>query len=115
MTRVKRGVTKHRRHQKIIKLAKGYRGSHKSSYKQAKAILLKAWQYTYCHRRLRKRDFRRLWIIRINAACRQAGLRYSEFIHQLQGKMIKLDRKILAELAATKPAIFEMILKKIKP
>lgn len=99
MARVKRGVTAHARHKKVIDLAKGYRGRRKNVYRVAKQAVTKAGQYAYRDRRQRKRQFRALWIIRINAAARLFGLSYSRFMHGLGRAEIEIDRKILAELA----------------
>ncbi|MCV3769623.1 MAG: 50S ribosomal protein L20 [Wolbachia pipientis] len=99
MARVKRGVTTHARHKKILKLAKGYRGRAKNCYRIALQRVEKALQYSYRDRRNRKRDFRNLWIIRINAAVRKYGLTYGRFIHGLMLAGIHLNRKILAEMA----------------
>ncbi len=99
MARVKRGVTKHARHKKILKAAKGYYGSSSRNYKWAKEALMHAWAYSYRHRRERKGDFRRLWIIRIGAGCREAGTTYSQFMHGLKLAGVELDRKILADMA----------------
>ncbi len=99
MARVKRGVTAHARHKKVIDLAKGYRGRRKNVYRVAKQAVTKAGQYAYRDRRQRKRQFRALWIIRINAAARLFGLSYSRFMHGLGCAEIEIDRKILAELA----------------
>ena len=99
MARVKRGVTKHARHKKILKAAKGYTGSSSRNYKWAKEALMHAWAYSYRHRRERKGDFRRLWIIRIGAGCREAGTTYSQFMHGLKLAGVELDRKILADMA----------------
>ncbi|TDI66478.1 MAG: 50S ribosomal protein L20 [Alphaproteobacteria bacterium] len=99
MARVKRGVTAHARHKKVIALAKGYRGRRKNVYRVAKQAVTKAGQYAYRDRRQRKRQFRALWIIRINAAARLFGLSYSRFMHGLGRAEIEIDRKILAELA----------------
>ncbi|QOD37865.1 50S ribosomal protein L20 [Candidatus Wolbachia massiliensis] len=99
MARVKRGVTAHARHKKILKLAKGYRGRAKNCYRIALQRVEKALQYAYRDRRNRKRDFRSLWIIRINAAAREHGLTYGRFIRGLTLAGIDLNRKILAEMA----------------
>lgn len=99
MARVKRGVTTHARHKKILKLAKGYRGRAKNCYRIALQRVEKALQYAYRDRRNRKRDFRGLWIIRINAAAREHGLTYGRFMHGLTLAGIDLNRKILAEMA----------------
>ncbi|MDD9331656.1 MAG: 50S ribosomal protein L20 [Wolbachia sp.] len=99
MARVKRGVTTYARHKKVLRLAKGYRGRAKSCYRIALQRVEKALQYAYRDRRNRKRDFRNLWIIRINAAVREHGLTYGRFIHGLTLAGINLNRKILAEMA----------------
>ena len=110
MARVKRGVTKRRRHKKILSLARGYRESSHRSYKWAKEALIHAWSHAYRHRRERKRDFRRLWIVRIGAAARQSGLTYSQLIHGLKVANIDLDRKILADIAARDPQGFKLLI-----
>jgi large subunit ribosomal protein L20 len=89
----------HRRHKKILTLAKGYRGARRKLFKTANEAVMRALAYSYRHRRERKRDFHRLWIVRINAAARQNGVSYSQFMHGLKLANIELDRKILAELA----------------
>ena len=99
MSRVKRGVTKHARHKKIMKAARGYSGASSRSYKWAHEALMHAWAYSYRHRRERKGDFRRLWIIRIGAGCREAGITYSQFMHGLKLAGVGLDRTILADMA----------------
>ena len=99
MPRVKRGVTAHARHKKLIKQAKGYRGRRKNVYRVAKQAVTKAGQYAYRDRRQRKRQFRSLWITRINAAARENGLSYSRFMDGLHKADIRIDRKLLAELA----------------
>ena len=105
MSRVKRGVTARARHKKIITLAKGYRGRRKSVYRIAKQAVMKAGQYAYRDRRQRKRQFRTLWIARINAAARNAGMKYSTFMNGLKKAQIEVDRKVLADLAVfDKPA-----------
>ena len=106
MSRVKRGVTARRRHKKILALAKGYRGARHKLYKTANEAVMHALAYAYRDRRTRKRDFRALWIQRINAAARQHGLNYNRFIHGLQTKGVELDRKSLAELAVYNPNEF---------
>lgn len=106
MPRVKRGVTSHKRHKRLMKQTKGYSGLRRHSVKKAREALLKAWQYAYRDRRTKKRDFRRLWIQRINAGARQHGLSYSQFIHGLNAKGIQLDRKILAQIAYEQPEQF---------
>jgi len=105
MPRVKRGVTARARHKKIIALAKGYRGRRKNVYRIAKQAVMKAGQYAYRDRRQRKRQFRSLWIARINAAARELGLKYSTFMNGLKKAQIEVDRKVLADLAVfDKPA-----------
>ncbi|MSU75865.1 50S ribosomal protein L20 [Patescibacteria group bacterium] len=106
MTRVKRGVTAHKRHKRLFKQTKGYSGLRRHSVKKAREALLKAWTYAYRDRRTRKRDFRRLWIQRINAGARQHGLSYSQFMYGLKNKGVELDRKILAEMAYSQPEAF---------
>jgi large subunit ribosomal protein L20 len=109
MARVKRGVTTHARHKKILKLAKGSRGRSKNTFRAAIQRVEKNLQYAYRDRRTRKRDFRSLWIQRINAGSRQYGLTYSQFMNGLKRAEIDLDRKILAELAVSEPAAFESL------
>ena len=109
MPRVKRGVTKHARHKKVLLAARGYRASSHRNYKWAKEALLHAWDHAYRNRRERKGDFRRLWIIRIGAACRQAGTTYSRFIYGLKMEGVELDRKILADLAVRDQPAFEKL------
>src|SRR3990167_10491296 len=103
MSRVKRGVMVKKSHKKILKLAKGYRHSNRKVFRRAKQAVTRAGVYAYRDRRVKKRDFRRLWIIQINAACRQNGIIYSEFINGLKKSKIDLDRKILADLAENEP------------
>ena len=105
MPRVKRGVTARARHKKVLALAKGFRGRRKNVYRVAKQAVMKASQYAYRDRRNKKRDFRRLWIARINAAARELGLTYSTFMNGLRKAAIEVDRKVLADLAVfDKPA-----------
>ena len=105
MPRVKRGVTAHARHKKILTLAKGYRGRRKNVYRIAKQAVMKAGPYAYRDRRQKKRQFRALWIARINAAAREVGLKYSTFMNGLKKAQIEVDRKVLADLAIfDKPA-----------
>ena len=114
MARVKRGKTAHKRRKHLLKYAKGFRWGRKSKYKLAKDALYHAWRYAYRDRKAKKREFRALWQIQINAACRQQGLSYGKFIHGLKQKKIELDRKILADLAQNHPQIFEKIVEKMK-
>ncbi|MBX9786878.1 MAG: 50S ribosomal protein L20 [Alphaproteobacteria bacterium] len=109
MAHVKRGTTAHARHKKILKLAKGYRGRSKSCYRIALQRVEKALQYAYRDRRNRKRDFRGLWIQRINAGAREHGLTYSKFVNGLTKAGIEIDRKVLADLAIHEPAAFKVI------
>ena len=109
MVRVKRGKIAHKRRKYVLAEAKGFRGGRKSKYRLAKIALMKAWSYAYRDRKRKKREFRRLWQIQINAACRNLGITYSKFIHQLKQKNIALDRKILAQLAKEHPQIFEAV------
>lgn len=114
MPRVKRGVTAHARHKKIIALAKGYRGRRKNVYRIAKQAVMRAGQYAYRDRRTRKRVFRSLWIARINAAAREHGLTYSRFIAGLNRSAVALDRKVLAELAVNDKPAFAAIVSRVK-
>ncbi len=109
MARVKRGVTTHARHKKILKLAKGYRGRSSTNYRIALQRVEKALRYAYRDRRAKKRDFRGLWIQRINAASRLHGLTYSRFMNGLKLAGIQLDRKVLADIAAREPESFKQI------
>lgn len=109
MARVKRGVTTRARHKEVIALAKGYRGRSKNCYRAALQRLEKALSYAYRDRRTRKRDFRSLWIVRINAAAGLYGMRYSEFMHGISLCGINLNRKILAEMAVSDKSSFEKI------
>lgn len=112
--RIKRGVMVKKRHKNILKLTKGYKHGRKKSIKQAKEAILKAGAFAYRDRRNKKRDFRRLWIVRINAAVREYGLTYSKFIKALKDEKIELDRKILAELATNHPEEFAKIIERVK-
>jgi large subunit ribosomal protein L20 len=112
MARVKRGVTTHARHKKVLKASKGFFGRSSTNYRIALERLEKSLQYAYRDRRVKKRDFRGLWIQRINAAVREHGLTYSRFIHGLGLAGIELDRKVLAAIAYDDPASFGEIVKK---
>jgi large subunit ribosomal protein L20 len=114
MPRVKRGVTAHARHKKILSLAKGYRGRRKNVYRVAKQAVMKAGQYAYRDRRQRKRQFRALWIARINAAAREYGLSYRVFMNGLKKACIEVDRKVLADLAVFDKPAFEKIAEQAK-
>ena len=114
MPRVKRGVTAHARHKKILALAKGFRGRRKNVFRIAKEAVMKAGQYAYRDRRTRKRVFRQLWIARINAASRELGVSYSKFMAGLKKAQIDIDRKVLADLAVNDVAAFNSIVEQVK-
>ena len=114
MARVKRGVTAHAKHKKVIKAAKGYYGRRKNTIRVAKQAVEKAMQYAYRDRKNRKRSFRALWIQRLNAAVREHGLTYSRFIDGLAKAGVTVDRKVLADLAMNEPAAFGSIVEKAK-
>ncbi|MEQ1674071.1 MAG: 50S ribosomal protein L20 [Candidatus Nitrotoga sp.] len=114
MSRVKRGVTARARHKKILALAKGYRGRRNNVYRIAKEAVMKAGQYAYRDRRQRKRQFRTLWIARINAAAREQGLSYSVFMNGLKKAAIEIDRKVLADIAVFDKAAFAQIVGQAK-
>ncbi|MEF8794779.1 50S ribosomal protein L20 [Thiohalorhabdus sp.] len=109
MPRIKRGVQSHRRHKKILKQAKGFHGRKKNCFRVANEFVGRAAQYQYRDRKQRKRDFRRLWVIRINAAARQHGLSYSRFISGLRQAGVGVDRKVLADLAVRDKAAFAQV------
>ena len=112
MARVKRGVTSHAKHKKVLKAVKGQWGRRKNTIRVARQAMEKAMQYAYRDRRVKKREFRSLWIQRINAGVRAEGLTYSRFINGLNKSGIKLDRKVLAEIAFDNPEAFKTIVKK---
>jgi len=114
MSRVKRGVTSHARHKKVLKQVKGQFGRRKNTIRIAKQALEKAMQYAYRDRRTKKREFRSLWIQRINAGVRNEGITYSKFIYGLNKSGIKLDRKVLADIAYNNPEVFKSIVKKVQ-
>ncbi len=114
MSRVKKGATKKARHKKILKLAKGYRGRAKNCYRVAIEKVEKALRYAYRDRKARKRDFRALWVQRINAAVREYGMIYSKFINGLKLANIDMDRKVLADLAVSQPEAFKQVVEKAK-
>ena len=114
MVRVKRVVAAHKRRKNILSQAKGFRWSRKSKYIAAKQALMKAWSYAYRDRKVKKREKRALWQIRISAVCKENAISYSKFIAELKKKNIGLDRKILADLAENNPEIFKTILEKAK-
>lgn len=111
--RVKTGIVRHRKHRKIRRLAKGFQGGRSTTIKKAKEALIKAGQHAYRDRRKKKRDFRSLWIVRLNAAVRASGGTYSTFMKGLKAKGIMLDRKVLSELAINEPESFAKIVKKV--
>lgn len=112
--RVKRGVAAHKRHKKIIKQAKGFRGKRKNVFKLAKNAVMKAGQHAYVGRKLKKRTFHQLWILRINNACRENEIKYSRFIYALELSGIVINRKMLSELATNNSEVFAEIVKKAK-
>jgi large subunit ribosomal protein L20 len=114
MPRVKRGVQAHARHKKVLDKAKGYYGARRKVYRVAKQAVIKAGQYAYRDRRQRKRQFRALWIARINAAARENGMSYSRFINGLMKAGIEIDRKVLADLAVFDSAAFSALAEKAK-
>ena len=114
MARVKRGVTAHRRHKKLLSRAKGYFNARRKVYRVAKQAVIKALQYAYIGRKQRKRQFRSLWIVRINAGARLCGMTYSTFIAGLVKANIQLDRKVLADLAVNDFATFQKIAEIVK-
>ncbi len=114
MARVKRGVMVRKRHNKLLKQAKGFQGSRSRRVKVARETLMKALWYAYRDRRNKKRDFRRLWIVRINAAARQNGISYSKFINGLKTAGIDLDRKVLADMAVRDPGAFTSVVEQIR-
>lgn len=114
MARVKRGVVARRRHKKVLKRAKGYYNARRKVYRVANQAVIKAGQYAYRDRRQRKRDFRSLWIVRINAAARECGLSYSRFINGLKKANITMDRKVLADLAVRDKVAFAQIAEQAK-
>ena len=114
MARVKRGVTSRAKHKKVLKAVKGQWGRRKNTIRVARQAMEKAMQYAYRDRRAKKREFRSLWIQRINAGVRQEGLTYSKFINGLNKSKIKLDRKVLADLAYNNPEAFKSLVKKVQ-
>ncbi len=114
MARVKRGVTTHARHKKVLEQAKGFYGRRKNTIRAAKAAVDRAGQYAYRDRKVNKRNFRALWIQRINAAARLEGMTYSTFMHGLNLSGIELDRKVLADIAGQDPAAFKAIADQVR-
>ena len=115
MPRVKRGTKARRRHKKVLKLAKGNVGGRRKQYRQARETVEKGLTYAYRDRKVRKREFRSLWIIRINAAARQNGTTYSRLIHGMKASGITLNRKMLADLAVRDPKAFAAVVSKAQP
>jgi len=111
MPRAKKGFKARRRRNRILKHASGFHSARSRLYAYAKEVVMKAWVYAYAHRRRRKRDFRRLWITRINAAARTNGTSYSRLMHGLKATKVALDRKVLSDLAIVDPAAFAQIVK----
>ena len=114
MARVKRGVTAHAKHKKVLEQAKGFYGRRKNTIRTAKAAVDKAGQYAYRDRKVRKRQFRSLWIQRINAAAREEGFTYSQFMHGLDLAGVDLDRKVLADIAGEDPAAFKAVAEQVR-
>jgi len=110
MSRVKRGVQANRRRKRLLKHTKGFLWSRKSKFRSAKEATLHAWSFQFADRKKKKRDFRRLWQIEINAASRENGISYSKLIHRLKQNNIELDRKILADLAENHPEVFRKVI-----
>jgi len=113
MVRVKSGIITKKKHHKVLKLAKGYWMTRHKQFKKAKEAVLHAGEYAFSGRKRKKRDFRKLWIIRLNAAIKQLGGRYSQFIHALKEKKVEIDRKILSKISIEYPKIFKKIFEKI--
>ncbi len=115
MARVKGGVVTRRKHKKVLDMAKGYRMTRSKQIKKAKEALLHAGEYAFHGRKLKKREFRKLWITRLNASVHEMGMKYSVFIHQLKTNSIELDRKILSRIAVDYPETFKKIVEKVQP
>ena len=114
MTRVSAGTTRRARHQKVRSATKGYRGTRRNRFKSAKEAMIHARAYAFRDRRNRKRDFRQLWIVRMNAACRESGLTYSQFINVMKQKNVQLNRKMLSEIAVRHPQAFKNIVTSLR-
>jgi len=114
MVRVKAGFTRRRRHKKVLAATKGYRSARRRRFKVAREAMIKARAYAFRDRRVRKRDFRRLWITRINAACRKTGISYSQFINSLKKNEIRINRKMLSEIAVRHPEAFVQLVDSVK-
>ena len=113
MTRVKRGTIAHKKRERLLKKVKGFKWTRKSKERQAKEALLHAWSFMFADRKKKKRDFRRLWQIQINAASRDNGISYSKLIDMLKKAKIELDRKVLADIAGNHPEVFKKIVSSI--
>ncbi len=114
MTRVKRGKTAHQKRERLLRYTKGFKWGRKKKKRAAKEALLHAWTYAFRGRKEKKRVFRRLWNVRINAAVRSEGMKYSDFVNALKKKNVRLDRKILADLAQNEPKVFKKIVEFVK-
>jgi len=114
MVRVHSGVARHKRVKRVLKRAKGYRGTRSKNFRNAKDTLLRAGAYAYAHRRLRRRNIRKLWIMRINAGARAEGINYSTFMSGLRKLGVTLDRKVLADMAARDPGAFTSLVDQVK-
>lgn len=114
MARVKKGISAHKRRKNLLRYTKGFRWTRKSKYRLAKEALLHAWTHSYTDRKKKKREFRNLWQIRINASIRKLGMPYNKLIHILKEKKVEIDRKIMADLAENNPEIFEKIVKELQ-
>ncbi len=114
MPRVKRGTTTKKKHKRLLSQAKGFRHGRKNLVKMSRQALQKAGQYAYRDRRVKKREFRRLWIVQINAACRLNDIKYNTFINGLKKNKIELDRKVLAQIAQENPEEFKKLVQKVK-
>ncbi len=114
MTRVKRGTIAHKKRERLLKHTKGFRWGRKSKERGAKEALIHGWSRSFKGRKEKKRDFRTLWNVKVNAAARESGITYGKLIHALKTKGVKLDRKILADLAEHEPAVFKKIVGSVK-
>lgn len=114
MIRIKRGITVRKKHKKLLKQVRGYKGSRSRRVKTAREALMKSLVYAYRDRRVKKREQRKLWILKINARLKQEGLTYSKFIKALKDNKIELDRKVLTQLASNEPQVFKKIVEKVK-
>ncbi len=114
MARVKRGTIASKKRRNVLKHTKGFRWGRKSKFKQAKEALMHAWTYAFRDRKTKKRNFRRLWQLRINSACRKEGVNYSQFINLLKKNNIELNRKILSQLTEENPEVFKKIVEEVK-